>query len=428
METKEILEISSLRQSLDATVTMPGSKSHTQRALILAAIAAGESILHNPLESEDTSYLIAALKSLGADISSRDGDLCIAGAGGRLADPDKELYLGNNGTAMRILTGMVAIGRGTFILTGGERLRERPVEPLLEALRKLGVDARGRDREGYPPVLVRTSGLRGGEVVLRDVESSQYISALLIAAPYAAGDTHIELAGRIPSLPYVSMTIAAMKEFGVEVQTDAPCHYHVKGNQCYQGINCPIEGDVSSASYFFLAAALCEGKIRVENINPYSLQGDIDFLSLLEESGCIINRQGNRVELTGRPLPAGDLVCDLKDMPDMVPTLAVLSALRPGRTVIANVAHLRLKESDRLAAMATELKKTGIQVEERPDSLVITGGHPRGAEIETYNDHRIAMSFAIMGLAVPGMRIKNPACVDKSFPDFWKELDKLYRK
>jgi len=424
----ENIEIKPLSHPLDATVIMPGSKSHTQRALILAAIAAGKSILHNPLDSEDTSYLIAALKSLGADINNRDGDLYIAGNGGRLADPGKELYLGNNGTAMRILTGLVAIGPGAFTLTGDKRLRERPLAPLLGALRKLGVDARGRDREGYPPVLVRTSGLRGGTVILRDIESSQYISSLLISAPYAAGDTLIELAGRIPSLPYVNMTIAAMREFGVEVQTAAPCHYRIKGNQCYRGISCRIEGDVSSASYFFLAAAICQGKIRVENINPHSLQGDIGFLSLLEDSGCIVNRKDNGVELTGRPLPRGDLVFDLKDMPDMVPSLAVLSAMRPGRTVIANVAHLRLKESDRLAAMATELRKTGIQVEERQDSLVITGGQPRAAEIETYNDHRIAMSFAILGLAVPGMIIKNPTCVDKSFPGFWKELDKLYHK
>ena len=424
----ETLEIRPLPHSLDATVIMPGSKSHTQRAIILAAIAAGKSILHNPLDSEDTFYLIAALKSLGADISSRDGDLYIDGNGGRLADPGKELYLGNNGTAMRILTGLVAIGPGVFTLTGDDRLRERPLEPLLGALRKLGVDARGRDREGYPPVLIRTSGLRGGTVILRDIESSQYISALLISAPYAADDTHIELAGRIPSLPYVNMTVAAMKEFGVEVQAATPYRYSIKGNQCYRGITCRIEGDVSSASYFFLAAALCQGKIRVGNVNPHSLQGDIGFLSLLEDSGCIVNRKGNGVELTGRHLPGGDLVFDLKDMPDMVPSLAVLSALRPGRTVITNVAHLRLKESDRLAAMATELRKTGIQVEERQESLVITGGQPQAAEIETYNDHRIAMSFAILGLAVPGMIIKNPACVDKSFPGFWKELDKLYHK
>ena len=425
METKIIRP---LTHPMEAKVIMPGSKSHTQRALILAAIAAGKSILHNPLVSEDTSHLVTALKSLGADIGSSDGDLHIAGVGGRLVDPGKELYLGNNGTAMRILTGLVAIGPGTFTLTGDERLRERPLAPLLKALRELGVDARGCDREGYPPVLIRTSGLRGGTVILRDIESSQYVSSLLISAPYAAGDTLIELVGRTPSLPYINMTVAAMREFGVEVETTAPCRYRVKGNQCYQGISCRIEGDVSSASYFFMAAALCQGKIRVENINPHSLQGDMGFLSLLEDAGCFVDRKGNGVELTGRPLPGGDLVFDLKDMPDMVPTLAILSAVRPGRTVIANVSHLRLKESDRLAAAATELRKTGIQVEERQDSLVITGGQPRVAEIETYNDHRIAMSFAVLGLVVPGMRIRNPACVEKSFPGFWKELDKLYHK
>jgi 3-phosphoshikimate 1-carboxyvinyltransferase len=191
-------------------------------------------------------------------------------------------------------------------------------------------------------------------------------------------------------------------------------------------VNCLIEGDASSASYFFLAAALGKGRIRVENINPYSRQGDTGFLSLLADLGCEVAPKGKGVELTGRPLPGGELTFDLKDMPDMVPTLAVLSALRPGRTVITNVAHLRLKESDRLAAMARELSKTGIHVEERPDSLVITGGLPRAAEIETYNDHRIAMSFAVLGLCVPGMIIKNPACVDKSFPGFWKELGKIY--
>jgi 3-phosphoshikimate 1-carboxyvinyltransferase len=424
----ETIEIKPLPHPLAATVTLPGSKSHTQRALILAAIADGKSILRNPLASEDASYLIGALKALGADIDSRDGDLFISGAGGRLVDPGQALYLGNNGTAMRLLTGLTAIGPGTFTLTGDERLRERPVAPLLEALRELGVDARGCDREGYPPVLVRTSGLRGGKIVLRDIESSQYISSLLIAAPYAAGDTLIELAGRIPSLPYVKMTIAAMRDFGVEVEKTTPCRYLIKGNQRYGGITCRIEGDVSSASYFFLAAVLCKGEIRVENINPHSLQGDMGFLSFLAAAGCSVVPQENVISLTGRPLPGGDLVFDLMDMPDMVPTLAVLSALRPGRTVIANVAHLRLKESDRLAAVTTELIKTGIRVEERPDSLVITGGQPRGVEIETYNDHRIAMSFAILGLAVPGMRIRNPACVAKSFPGFWKELAKLYHK
>ena len=423
----ESVEITSVKHPLEATVTMPGSKSYTQRALVLAALAEGKSVLRNPLVAEDTSHLIAALRLLGTDILSRNGDLFVTGTGGRLANPGREIYLGNNGTAMRILTGLVSIGRGTFTLTGDQRLRERPIEPLLAALRSLGIDARSLDREGYPPVVIRTSGLQGGKVTLRDIESSQYISALLLCAPYGAGDTLIELDGRVPSLPYVDMTIEAMTQFGVDVQRDTARRYLVKSGQRYRGIRYRIEGDASSASYFFLAAAICQGKVSVENINPRSLQGDIGFLSLLETLGCSVIWEKNRVELAGRELHWGDRVFDLGDMPDMVPTLAVLAALRPGRTVIENVAHLRLKESDRLSALATELGKTGIPVEERKDGLIITGGQPHGAEIETYNDHRIAMSFAVLGLAVPGMSIRNPACVSKSFPGFWGELEKLYR-
>ena len=423
----ESVEITSVKHPLEATVTMPGSKSYTQRALVLAALAEGKSVLHNPLVAEDTSHLIAALRLLGTEILSRNGDLLVTGTGGRLANPGREIYLGNNGTAMRILTGLVSIGPGTFTLTGDQRLRERPIEPLLAALRSLGIDARSLDREGYPPVVIRTSGLQGGKVTLRDIESSQYISALLLCAPYGTGDTLIELEGRVPSLPYVDMTIEAMTQFGVDVQRDTAHGYLVKSGQRYRGIRYWIEGDASSASYFFLAAAICQGKVSVENINPRSLQGDIGFLSLLETLGCSVLWEKNRVELAGRELHGGDRVFDLGDMPDMVPTLAVLSALRPGRTVIENVAHLRLKESDRLSALATELGKTGIPVEERKDGLIITGGQPHGAEIETYNDHRIAMSFAVLGLAVPGMSIRNPACVSKSFPGFWGELEKLYR-
>jgi 3-phosphoshikimate 1-carboxyvinyltransferase len=423
----ESVEITSVKHPLEATVTMPGSKSYTQRALVLAALAEGKSVLRNPLVAEDTSHLLAALRLLGTNILSRNGDILVTGTGGRLANPGREIYLGNNGTAMRILTGLVSIGWGTFTLTGDQRLRERPIEPLLAALRSLGIDARSLGREGYPPVVIRTSGLQGGKVTLRDIFSSQYISALLLCAPYGAGDTLIELEGRVPSLPYVDMTIEAMTKFGVDVQRDTAHCYLVKSGQRYRGIRYRIEGDASSASYFFLAAAICQGKVSVENINPRSLQGDIGFLSLLETLGCSVIWEKNRVELAGRELHGGDRVFDLGDMPDMVPTLAVLAALRPGRTVIENVAHLRLKESDRLSALATELGKTGIPVEERKDGLIITGGQPHGAEIETYNDHRIAMSFAILGLAVPGMSIRNPACVSKSFPGFWGELEKLYR-
>jgi 3-phosphoshikimate 1-carboxyvinyltransferase len=222
------------------------------------------------------------------------------------------------------------------------------------------------------------------------------------------------------------MTIAAMRQFGVEVTGAGEDDYLVRGGQCYQGRPYPVEGDASTASYFFLAAALCGGTVKVININPCSLQGDIRLLEIMETLGCRVSRGEEWVEFTGEDLVAGDYSIDMGDLPDMVPTLAVLAAFRKGKTSITNVAHLRIKESNRIAALVSEINRIGVRAEERPDGLVITGGRPRGAAIETYNDHRIAMSFAIAGLAAPGMKIGNPACVNKSFPAFWQELEKLY--
>ncbi|MGV8081890.1 MAG: 3-phosphoshikimate 1-carboxyvinyltransferase [Syntrophales bacterium] len=410
---------------LRATVIAPGSKSYTQRALIMAALARGESVLRNALDAEDSLRLIQALRSLGAGIRWEGEELFVAGTDGALTPPAGALFLGNNGTAMRLLTSVVALGNGTFTLTGDRRLRERPVGPLREALVALGVDIATEGDRGCPPVTVRGSGLPGGRVVLKDLDSSQYISSLLISAPYASADVTLVLEGRIPSLPYVEVTVEAMRQFGVEVRRDNGRTFVVPHGQRYAGGTYGVEGDVSSASYFFLAAAVTGGTVRVVRINPRTRQGDIGILDILEELGCTVRRGEGEVEVTGGALANGDRVFDLGNMPDMVPTLAVLAALRPGRTAITGVPHLRVKESDRLAALAAELKKIGVSAEERPDGLVIEGGRPRGAEIETYNDHRIAMSFAVLGLAVPGMAILNEHCVAKSYPRFWEELEGL---
>jgi 3-phosphoshikimate 1-carboxyvinyltransferase len=414
-------------QGIDATVSVPGSKSYTQRAMIIAALAEGSSCVRNTLIAEDTGYVIEALRSLGADIQTEGGDMTIKGTGGHIKNPGKDIYLGNNGTAMRLLTGVVALGRGPFTLTGSPRLCQRPIKPLLDALTSLGVDAQSKGNNGYPPVFVSANGLRGGTVTFADIESSQYISAILICAPFAERDTVIELQGTVPSLPYVDMTVDAMGAFGVEVITERPVRYTVKSGQQYQGKSYSIEGDCSSASYFFLAAALCKGKVKVQHINPRTLQGDINFLTILKRLGCTIIKGKDWIEVVGDQLTPGEFTFDLGNMPDMVPTLAVLSAVRPGRTIIKNVPHLRAKESDRLAALAAELRKVGMKAEETDDGLVIEGNKAHGAEIETYNDHRIAMSFAVLGLVIPGIRIQNAGCVDKSFPGFWDELEKLYR-
>jgi len=285
---------------------------------------------------------------------------------------------------------------------------------------------RSKEDNGCPPVTIQGGGLPGGRAVFTDAHSSQYISSLLISAPYAREDMVVELRGSTASLPYIDMTTGVMGHFGVDITKRTAGEYIVRAPQKYTGREYSIESDVSSASYFFLAAAICKGKVRVLNINPDTPQGDIGLLKIMEQLGCRVLRGPDWVEVTGDTLHTGGYRFDMAHMPDMVPTLAVLSAFRPGRTVISNVSHLRLKESDRIKALATELKRTGIDATEREDGLVINGGTPHGARIETYDDHRIAMSFAVAGLATEGMEIKDEGCVSKSFPNFWEELERFY--
>jgi len=420
-EMKEI-EIKHVSR-VDAAVKIPGSKSYTQRALAIAALAEGTSFLSNALLSGDTERLMSALRDLGAEIMVGDDGITVNGTGGDILNPGREIHLGNNGTALRLLISLVALGRGNYVLTGDGRLRERPVKPLLDALVSMGICVRSDG--GFPPVIIDAEGMPGGTVALRDIESSQYVSSLLISAPYAAKATIVELRGRTPSQPYIDMTLETMEAFGVPVVRQAPDRYLIKAGRRYRGKSYRVEGDASSASYFFTAAAVSGGRIRVEEINPRTLQGDIAFLGILEQLGCAVVRGNSFVEVEGGKLRSGDFVFDLGDMPDMVPTLAVIGAVRPGKTVVKNVSHLRFKESNRLEALVTELNRVGIRAYETEDGLVIEGGSPRSAAIETYNDHRIAMSFAVLGLVVPGIRIKDGDCVKKSFPGFWAELSKL---
>jgi 3-phosphoshikimate 1-carboxyvinyltransferase len=414
-------------EHLDATVRIPGSKSYTQRAMVLAALAEGESRLRDVLIAEDTELLAGALCALGANIRREGPDMIVSGTGGKIARPSRPIRLGNNGTAMRLLAGMASLGEGPVVLTGGSRLCERPMKPLLDALGVLGALSRTDRGRGYPPVEILGGGLRGGKAVLRDIGSSQFVSALLIAAPFAAGAVTLVLEGEIPSLPYVALTIETMEKFGVRVIEERPGCYVVPGGQRYAAREYRIEGDASSASYFLAAAALLKGRTSVENLDPQTRQGDIRFLDILERLGSISHRKNGHIAVAGGEMPPGEMTFDMGAMPDMVPTLAVLAAVRPGRTFIRNVAHLRFKESDRLAVLVKELGKTGIAAEELMDGLAITGGTPHGALIETCDDHRIAMGFAVLGLAVPGMRIAGGGCVAKSFPGFWEALEGLYR-
>jgi 3-phosphoshikimate 1-carboxyvinyltransferase len=410
-------------KEVHAVVCIPGSKSLSQRALVVAALAQGDSFIRNVLISQDTLYLIDGLRALGAKIASSKECFFISGTAGKIINSGKELFLGNNGTALRFLTALVCLGKGKYTLTGEKRLCERPVGTLVEALKEMGADI--VTHNNCPPVEINTNGLTGGKITLRDIESSQYVSALLLCAPYMPKGMDLTLQGGVVSTPYIDLTIAVMKDFGAKIIQTGKYEYHVAAGEIYQGREYRVEGDASSASYFFLAAALLKKTIRVTGINRQSRQGDIRLLDVLEELGCKVGSGENWVEVSGNNLAEGDFTFDLNDMPDMVPTLAVLSAFRKGQTIIDNVAHLRIKESNRLEAVVAELNRTGIEAREMPEGLVIQGGKMQPAKIETYNDHRMAMSFAIAGLFARGIEIGDKKCVDKSFPAFWKELEKI---
>lgn len=413
------------RSNRRVTLKVPGSKSITQRALVAAALAKGQSCLQNALLAEDTNHLMTALGLLGAGIQVEENEILITGMDGKLQEPARTIFLGNNGTALRFLTTLVCLGDGQFILDGTSRLRERPVEPLLQVLRRMGVDIDTPENPGCPPIHITARGLPGGRAVFADLDSSQYVSSLLLSGPYAARNVKIRLVGRRVSEPYIDMTLQIMEKFWVRVGRQKWSAFFVPAGQSYRARTFVVEGDYSSASYFFLAAALGLGRIRVPGLTADSVQGDARFLKILENLGCTVSWNEKAVEVACSKLHPGDLELSMGDIPDMVPSLAVLAAFRSGRTVIKEAAHLRIKESNRLAALVSELGRIGIAAQETADGLIIDGGHPHQGDIETYNDHRIAMSFAVAGLAVPGIGIADRDCVKKSFPGFWEELKKL---
>ena len=410
----------------DALIAIPGSKSFTHRALIAASLADGESVLLNALRSEDTEYTVRALEKFGVPIFVGEDSIRVQGTGGNLKGAGEKIYVGDSGTSMRFLTALAALKNGRTQLDGSERMRQRPIAELLEALNDLGVRAYSLEGNGFPPVVVESRSLMGGVAKIHGGESSQYLSGLLLVAPYARGDVLIELIDRLASRPYVDITLEVMSAFGIEVQRTGDHSFFVRGGQQYRPQEYRVEGDASNASYFFAAAAVTRGRVKVENFRPDTVQGDVGFLRILEEMGCEVVKGRNFAEVRGNKLQGIEV--DMNTMPDVVPTLAVTAAFAQGNTVMKSIGHLRLKESDRIAALAGELAKMEVKVESGDDWLKVKGGNPRGAEIETYNDHRLAMSFAIAGLAVNGVKIEGEGCVAKSFPEFWETLRELYQK
>lgn len=428
------LEIEVASGPVRGSVRPPGSKSITNRALVCAALADGRSTLIGALDGEDTRVMIEGLRALGVEVGEFSvTSLVVDGTRGRIPALEADLFCANSGTTIRFLTALVTLGHGAYRLDGTERMRERPIGDLLAALQQLGPQAVSENDNGCPPVVVHANGMAGGTATVAGDISSQFLSGLLMAAPCAHASVELVINGPLVSQPYVRMTLAVMRAFGVQVSTSESLNqFHIDAPQVYSARDYQVEPDASAASYFWAAAAVTEGEVTVEGLSTDSLQGDVDFVNCLEAMGCAVQRNAESITVVGRPLRGIDV--DMNATSDTVQTLAVVALFADGETTIRNVDHIRHKETDRIAALATELRKLGAEVVERDDGLTVRPAKPRvedrpwrAAVIDTYNDHRMAMSFALAGLRIGGVQIANPLCVGKTYPAFFDDLSALVR-
>jgi 3-phosphoshikimate 1-carboxyvinyltransferase len=419
--------IQPITHPLNASVRVPGSKSLTNRALLIAALADGRTTLTNALFSDDSRYFAQALSALGFEVQTdaSAGTISVGGQGGHIPAHSAELFVGNAGTAARFLTALLTLGHGSYVLDGSARMRERPLADLLDALRQLG--AQVASDTGCPPVRVAATGLTGGRARVAGDVSSQYLSGLLLIAPYAQAPVELIVERGLNSQPYVDLTVSVMADFGVTVERSGYERFCVSPARYVTRASYAIESDASAASYFLAAPAILGGTVQVEDLSRRSRQGDVAFVDILAQMGCAVAEAGNGLAVTG---PArGELrgvAVDMRDIPDTAQTLAAIAPFANSPTVIRGIASARVKETDRVAAMCAELRRLGVGVEEYPDGLEI---YPTErltpARIETYDDHRMAMAFALVGLRSPGVEIENPGCVAKTFPNFFEVLDGL---
>jgi 3-phosphoshikimate 1-carboxyvinyltransferase len=430
------MQITPIHHLLHATVRVPGSKSLTNRALLIASLANGTTRLTNALFSDDSCYFAKALQILGFDVrlDEANQEMAVTGLGGKIPATGAELFIGNAGTAARFLSAFLTLGNGEYILDGDARMRERPIGDLLDSLMQLGAtlqplhpsSLRLQPSSICPPVKIHANGLQGGRTKIAGNISSQFLSALLMIAPYAKSPVEIEVVADLNSKPYVDMTIAIMQDFGVEIERQGYERFIIQRSFFFPLSSYMIEPDASAASYFFAAPAVCGGTIRVENISRQSKQGDIAFLDVLQKMGCRLKEGNNFIEVTGTESLNGVDV-DMRDISDTAQTLAAIAPFASSPTRIRGIAFIRAKETDRIHATCTELRRLGVRVEEHEDGLTI---HPvekiRPAVVQTYNDHRMAMAFSLIGLRCEGITIENPACVSKTFPNFFEVLETLY--
>ncbi|MBU2644916.1 3-phosphoshikimate 1-carboxyvinyltransferase [bacterium] len=404
---------------VNGTIRIPGSKSITNRAILIASLAKGTSYLDGMLYSDDTHFMMSAWEKLGSAFRQEGNILEVTGCDGRLEACSTPIYVENAGTAARFLTAALTLGKGTYVLDGNERMRQRPILDLIGALNTLGARVEDSLGTGCPPVTVIADGLTGGAVRIAGEKSSQYISALLLAAPYASRQTTIQITGSLVSRSYVELTIDMMRSFGVQCEWLNEHCLTIDPGQRYSAQNYWIEGDASSASYFFGLAAITQGSIKVTGLRKNSSQGDLGLLAILQQMGCDVCWEEDGVLVTGRPLKAVEV--DMNTMSDVAPTLAVISLFAEGTTKILNVGNMRIKECDRIHALTVELRKLGAVVTETETGISITGGMSyQGADLATWNDHRMAMSLSLAGLKIPGVGICDPNCVSKTFPAFFE--------
>jgi len=410
-----------------AIIRPPGSKSITNRAMICAALAEGPSLLTGALDSEDTRVMVEALRQLGiaTEHDPASATVRVTGCGGRFPIDRANLFVANSGTTVRFLAAMLSLGHGTYRLDGTPRMRQRPIGDLLDALRQLGAEVTDEAGTGCPPVLVQARGLRGGRATIAGNLSSQFLSGLLMASPHAAADVEIVVEGGLVSRPYIDITLAVMKSFGVGVGEEESGRFTIRAPQGYRARSYSIEPDASAASYFFAAAAITRGEATIEGLSLDSLQGDVAFCDCLRRMGCEVDYAVDHITVTGGPLHGIDV--NMNAISDTVQTLGAVALFAEGPTTIRGVAHIRHKETDRIHDLAAELRKLGANVEERSDGLTITPRPLHGAEIDTYDDHRMAMSLALAGLAIPGVVIRDRACTAKTYPCFFEDLKSVSR-
>ena len=416
---------------LTGRIKLPGSKSISNRTLLLAALAEGSTLVRDLLDSDDIRRMLEALATLGVRVEQQGDsrDFLVHGTGGAFSVKDADLFLGNAGTAFRPLTAALALMQGRYHLHGVPRMHERPIGDLVDALRVAGADIDYLGNDGYPPLQIKPASLNAGQVIpVKGNVSSQFLTALLMALPLTGEDVTIEVVGELISKPYIEITLNLMARFGVQVQRDGWQRFTIARGQRYTSPgDIHVEGDASSASYFLAAGALAGGPVRVEGVGRSSIQGDVKFADALALMGAQITMGDNWIEARA---PAGGLQAidvDLNHIPDAAMTIAVAALAAKGTTTIRNVESWRVKETDRLAAMATELRKVGASVVETQDSISVTppAQLTANAEIDTYDDHRMAMCFSLVALLRTPVVINDPKCVAKTFPDYFEVLGKL---